>query len=204
MNSNTWSMSRWFSAISACCLVTALCAPLSADDKPAEKVKTVEVKVRDITLIIPETWEKQKPSNKLRLAQFGIPAAKGKDHPVVLTVFSFGGSSIQANIDRWISQFDSKGRKSKVTQGESPAGKYVFVDVTGSFNQSVGPPVLRKTRKIAEGRMLAVILIVEKKGVYFLKMAGDNKTVSSAAVAFRNSFGAKADQEKPLEGASKE
>ena len=81
--------------------------------------------------------------------------------------------------------------------------KVGFVDLTGSFNQSVGPPRLRKTRKIADGRMLAVILIVEKKGVYFLKMAGDNKTVSSAAVAFRNSFGAKADKEKPREGESK-
>ncbi|MBT4864231.1 MAG: hypothetical protein HON53_03805 [Planctomycetaceae bacterium] len=161
------------------------------------------MKVRDITLTVPTTWEKQKPSNKLRLAQFGIPAAKGEENPVVLTVFSFGGSSIQANVDRWISQFDSKDRKAKVTQGESPAGKYVLVDLTGSFNQAVGPPIRRKTRKITDGRMLAVILIVEKKGVYFLKMAGENKTVSSAAVAFRNSFGAKADKEQPLESESK-
>ena len=203
MKSNQFSMSRCFAAVFAGCLAFAVCTPLSADDKPADKAKTVEVKIRDITLTVPTTWEKQKPSNRLRLAQFGIPAAKGEENPIVLTVFSFGGSSIQANVDRWISQFDSKGRKAKVTQGVSPAGKYVFVDLTGSFNQSVGPPIRRKTRKITDGRMLAVILVVEKKGVYFLKMAGENKTVSSAAVAFRNSFGGNADKEKPLDGESK-
>lgn len=208
MNTNQLSMSRCVSAIFACCLVAVLYSPLRADDKPAETVKTVEVKIEKkdvahITLSVPETWEQQKPSGGLRLAQFGIPAAKGEENPAVLAVFFFRGSSIQANVDRWISQFDSKGRQSKVTQGQSPAGKYVFVDITGSFNQLVGPPRLRKTRKISDGRMLAVILIAKSKGLFFLKMSGDNKTVSSAAVAFRNSFGAKADKEKPLEGESK-
>lgn len=185
-------------------IACTLCQSLNAEEKPAESAETQEVKVRDITLTIPKTWEEQTPSNKLRLAQFGIPMAKGDENPVQLTVFSFGGSSIQANVERWIKQFDSKDRKAKVTQGESPFGKYVFVDVSGSFNQPIGPPVLRKTKKVDDARMLAVILVVEKKGVYFLKMAGENKTISAAAADFRKSFGANAEKEKSLDGEKKE
>jgi len=44
--------------------------------------------------------------------------------------------------------------------------------------------------------MLAVILAVEGKGNYFLKLTGENATVSAAAEAFRTSFGGKEADEK--------
>ena len=44
--------------------------------------------------------------------------------------------------------------------------------------------------------MLAVMLTVENRGNYFLKLVGPAKTVAAAEAAFRNSFGAKADSEK--------
>lgn len=188
-----------FPALAVCCLSFALCAAANAEDKADQPEKTRDVKVKDITLTVPESWKEQEPSNRLRLAQFDIPAAEGEKEPVELTIFSFGGSSIQANVQRWIGQFDAKGRKAKVTQGESPQGKYVFVDLSGSYNQPVGPPVLRRTRKLPDARMLAVILVVKEKGVYFLKMAGANKTVSAAADAFRASFGADPKKEKTLQ-----
>ncbi len=46
---------------------------------------------------------------------------------------------------------------------------------------------------------MGVILAVEGKGNYFLKMTGPDKTVSGAASAFRESFGGDAGNEKPLE-----
>jgi hypothetical protein len=44
--------------------------------------------------------------------------------------------------------------------------------------------------------MLAAILAVEGKGNYFLKLTGENATVTAAAEAFRASFGGKAADEK--------
>ena len=116
-------------------------------------------------------------------------------------VFSFGGGGggVQANIKRWVGQFESKGRKSKITSGKSPQGQYVFVDITGTYKMSVGPPIAGKTKTVSDARMLAVILFVEKaRTVYYLRMAGESKTISAAADAFRTSFGANTKTEKEV------
>lgn len=170
-----------------------------AEDKP---VKVNEVKVKDITLKIPSNWKSAPPSNNLRLAQFEIPAVKGDKEPAELVVSSFGGTGggMAANISRWVGQFVAdKNRKVKVTQGESKLGKYVFADLSGTYNKSIGPPFLRKTKAVPDSRMLGVILAVEGKAYYFLKLTGPNKTVSSVAKELRASFGANAKDEKPFE-----
>jgi len=163
--------------------------------------KTNDVKVKDITLTVPADWKSAPPSNNLRLAQFEIPAVKGDKEPAELVISSFGGTGggVSANVTRWIGQFSSEGRKAKVTQGEAKTGKYVFVDISGTYNKSIGPPFLRKTKAVPDSRMLGVILAVEGKAYYFLKLTGPDKTVASAAEALRTSFGASAKDEKPFE-----
>lgn len=159
-----------------------------------------EANVGDITLKTPASWKQSKPSSNLRLAQFEIPPAEGDKEPAELAIFSFGGGGgVQANVDRWIGQFYGDDRKSKVTSGKSDIGQYVVVDVTGTYKKPVGPPVLRKTEALKGARMLAVILAVEGKGNYFLKMTGEGATVSAAAKAFRASFGGDEEKEKVFE-----
>jgi gluconolactonase len=156
-----------------------------------------DAKVGDITLKTPANWKQSEPTSNLRLAQFEIPAAEGDKESAELAIFSFGGGGgVQANIDRWVDQFNADGRKSKVTSGKSAIGEYVIADVTGTYKKPVGPPVLRKTEAMPGARMLAVILAVEGKGNYFLKLTGENATVSAAAEAFRSSFGGKEADEK--------
>ncbi|MCH9654161.1 MAG: hypothetical protein K0U86_05600 [Planctomycetes bacterium] len=167
-----------------------------------ESTKTNEVKIKDITLKVPANWKSAPPSNSLRLAQFEIPAVKGDKEPAELVISSFGGTGggMAANISRWVGQFAAgKDRKVKVTQGESKLGKYVFADLSGTYNKSIGPPFLRKTKAVPDSRMLGVILAVEGKAYYFLKLTGPTKTVSAAADEFRASFGANAKEEKPFE-----
>ncbi len=170
-----------------------------AADKPA---KTNDLKIKDLTLKVPATWKSAPPSNNLRLAQFEIPAVKGDKEPAELVISSFGGTGggVSANVTRWIGQFAAgKDRKVKVTQGESKDGKYIFVDLSGTYNKSIGPPFLRKTKAVPDSRMLGVILAVEGKAYYFLKLTGPNKTVSSVVDEFRAAFGANAKDEKPFE-----
>jgi len=77
--------------------------------------------------------------------------------------------------------------------------KYVFVDLSGTYNQPIGPPIRRKTKPLTDARMLAVILQQsESKRVYYLKFAGKSKTVSANAKAFRKSFGGNAQTEKEI------
>jgi gluconolactonase len=159
-----------------------------------------DVKVGDITLKTPANWKQSDPTSRLRLAQFAIPAAEGDKDDAELAIFSFGGGGgVKANIDRWIGQFAADGRKTKTTIGESKSGKYVVLEVEGTYNKPVGPPVLGKTEPTPDSRMLAVILAVEGKGNYFLKLTGPDKTVASASDALRTSFGGDAASEKPLE-----
>ena len=87
----------------------------------------------------------------------------------------------------------------KVTQGEFKDGKYVFADLSGTYNKSIGPPFLRKTEAVPDSRMLGVILAIEGKPYYFLKLTGSKKTVASIVDEFRASFGANAKNEKPFE-----
>ena len=59
---------------------------------------------------------------------------------------------------RWIGQFEPRGRSVKLSQGTSTQGEYYVVDITGTYNMPVGPPVLRKTEKRPGSRVLAAIV----------------------------------------------
>jgi len=175
-----------------------------ASDKPdakAKEVKTVEVEIKGgLKLNVPETWKSGKPSSRLRLAQFAIPAAKGDTEEGELALFNFGaGGSAKANIDRWIGQFQSDEREVKVKQGEVEAGKYFFVGITGTYMKPIGPPIAGQKKATPGSRMLGVILGIEDKGIYFFKMTGPDKTVAAQAAALRKSFGADAKKEKEVD-----
>jgi len=176
----------------ACTFTTSILA----EDK---EVEVVEVKAQNITLSVPTTWKKEEPSNNLRLAQFSIPAVEGDNDSAELVVFPPFGGSIRANVDRWIAQFESEGRKLKMSQGVCEQGDYVLVDLTGTYKKPDGPPFRRKTIAAPGYRMLATILTAKGGGNYFLKVTGPEKTVKAAVDAFRTSFGADADKEKPYE-----
>ena len=169
-----------------------------ADDESQGKTRTVDA--GDITLLVPQAWEEVEPppqSRRFRVAQFNVPPAKDSEGPAELVVYYFGGSGggVDANLERWIGQFEAEGREAKAAQGESQAGPYVIVEVSGTYNKPVGPPVLGKTERTENSQMLAVVLAVPDKGNYFLKLTGPKETVAKAAEGFRRAFGGSADKE---------
>ena len=179
--------------------VSSLLAADKPEKKAAKKAAAKPVKLRDITLTVPTTWEQQKPSSRLRAGQFKLPAVKGDKDAAELAIFFFGGTGggADANIRRWIGQFQAEGRKMKVLRGESTQGPYLLLDLTGTYNKPIGPPIQRRTKPMKGARMLAVILAVKGKGNYFLKLTGPMKTVTASATTLRQSFGADSKKEKP-------
>lgn len=152
-----------------------------------------------LKLQVPASWEKEENlKSKLRLAQFNIPAVKGEKGPLELTIFSFGGGGggVQANVERWVNQFDSDGRVAGVKRGESKQGPYVFVDIQGTFNMTVGPPIAGKTEKVPNARMLGVIIGVPDTGVFYLKLAGPEESVKAQLKNLRTAFGASDKEEE--------
>lgn len=173
--------------------LSSICSIQAADE-------TREVKLEDLTLKVPASWKQQEPSNNLRLGQFQIPAVEGDKEPAELTIFNFGaGGGVNSNLQRWVDQFQPDERKTKMTQGKCAMGDYVLADISGTYKKPIGPPIQGKTEPMPNARMLGVILSMEKKGLYFLKLTGPDKTVAAAKAAVRTAIGAKDSDEKPFE-----
>jgi gluconolactonase len=179
--------------------VFLLLAGTSPAAEEKDKRLTRKVRVKDLHLTIPANWTQQRPANRLRNAQFSIPP-RGKDKkPVEMYISFFGGSGggIAQNVKRWQDQFQSKDRRVKVTEGESPMGSYLFVELSGTFNKPIGPPIRRKTESMPGARMLGVILTIKDRGNYFLKMTGPQATVAAEAKTLRAAFGGNTETEEP-------
>lgn len=166
----------------------------------ADEAKTTEIEVKDIKLNVPETWKsKPTPPNGFRAAQFDLPPAEGDKEGGELVVFHFGpngGGGVQANIERWTKQFEAEERKLKIFDGESKQGKYTLVELSGTWNKSIGPPIAMKTVKTPGARFLGVILHSGKGGDYYVRLTGPDKTVKENAKSFRAAFGGDAEKEK--------
>ena len=189
------------------CLLTLTALPLlsaigafslAVEKEDQQGGGTTEVKIKDLLLTVPNHWTQEKPKSTLRLSQFRIPAVGKEKSDAELAIYSFGASDLRANVRRWISQYQAEGRKVKVTKGDGREGKYVFVELSGTYNKSVGPPIAGKTEAVPNSRTFAVILMIPQKGVYYLKLVGLDKTVAAQAKRFRDTFGAVGEKEKEI------
>ena len=191
-------MQFYFAALTVTSLVVSTSAALADDSKTEKSVaKTKEVRAGKITLTVPQSWEQKPQGNRMRLAEFEVPAAEGDTELGEFVVFHFenGAGSVAANIQRWVNQFDKEGRKEKIVSGESPQGKYTLVDLTGTYNKSIGPPIQKKSKRLEDWRVLNVMLQTDS-GDYFLKLDGPKKTIGAVEKEFRASFGGKKETEK--------
>lgn len=158
---------------------------------------TQKEEVGGFLLHIPSDWNKEQPSSRMRALQFGVPASGGEKQPAELAVFNFkGGGSVNQNIKRWIDQFDAEGRKQQLFEGKIDDGSYWIADISGTYNKSIGPPILRKTQSEPGSRVIAII-VAGKQGVLYLKLAGPDKTVAAQADQMRAIIGADLKAEKP-------
>ena len=127
----------------------------------------------------PAEWQQRPPSSQMRLAEYVVPGSGGE---ASLVIFRFpGGGSAQANIDRWVGQFegaaDSNGGSGPaiVTQ-ERDGLRLTSLDVSGNYAgaQMPGAP---PQPPLAGARLLA--LVVEGKGdPFFLKLQGPGPTIA--------------------------
>ncbi len=177
------------------------CGFVHADEKAKTENETVEVKLKDLTLKMPKTWKQLNNPSTMRLATYEIPKAEGDKEAGELTVSSFpgGGGPVADNLARWVGQFSQEGRMSAIKKGKAGDNTYYIADITGTYQKPKGPPVLRQTQPAPGFRMLGVVVELEGKGVYFLKLTGPDATVKAQAEALRASFGAASQGEEDFE-----
>jgi hypothetical protein len=165
-------------------------------DKPATKTKKTEA--GDLTLTVPENWKQKAQVRDPRVAEFEIPpVGEGKDAgEYVVFYFGKGGAGgVEANVQRWIGQFAEDGRKVRIASGESADGKYTLVDLTGTYNKTIGPPIAGQKKTLPGWRVLNAA-IETRAGYYYVKLDGPEKLVTSIEDDFRISFGGKKESEK--------
>ncbi len=171
------------------------------DAKPVTPAAPKEVEAGDLKLSVPATWKQQQPSNNLRLAQFSIPPVEDDKDAAELVISPPIGGTREANITRWVDQFEAAGRELVMTKGQCPQGEYVLVQLSGTYKRSIGPPIRGKTEPAPGYKMHGVMLTVTKDGKnvgnYFLKLTGPAKTVAANDEALRAAIAAdKAKEEK--------
>jgi len=137
----------------------------------------------EISYSVPEDWQSEKPKSSMRKAQYKIPGnAGGGDAEMAVFVFPGTGGSVQANIDRWISQFkqpdgsDSKEKTKLInlTVNNMPVTKMY---VTGTYLKSSSQMMMGGPKEeISEYAMLAAI-VETGKDPWFFKMTGPQKTI---------------------------
>jgi hypothetical protein len=180
-------------------LLSAVAASVLPRAEAAEPAKTQTVTAGEIKLTVPTTWTQKETSSRFRLAQFSVPKVGVDAEDAEFVVFFFGaggGGNVDPNIHRWINQFHPQERKLKLTSGKCPQGDYVLVDLRGTWNKPIGPPIAQKTVELPNARVVSIILTAKDQSNYFLRLTGPEKSVSANVDALRAAIAANAKSEK--------
>lgn len=145
----------------------------------------------DLRLKAPEGWVSERPTSPMRVSQYQLPAAEGDAEAASLVVYYFGagqGGSVDANLERWISQMQSSdGRPSKdnaKTETTTVNGlKVTLLDVTGAY--SGGDMAGSSSGQTKPNFRMRAGVIETPKGAYFIKLVGPEKTVTRWDQAFQ-------------------
>lgn len=159
-------------------------------DEETKKPATLELADGKLTLVLPEKWERKPPASRIVDHEFAAPAVEGDPAEARITVMGAGGG-IQANVDRWIGQFEqpdgSDSRdKTKVEKKRISDTDVYVVSVTGNYKDRPGGGPFTQTPVVVreDYRMLSAIVATERQGHYFIKMYGPRKTVDAQEEAF--------------------
>jgi hypothetical protein len=142
--------------------------PPAADQAPA------------ITWKVPARWTVAPNPNQMRLATYRVPAAESDADGAEATVARAGGTA-EANIQRWLGQFDEAGqdtRADKTVRGL----KVTIVEVSGTYT---GGAMIPGTAPASHPGWALIGAIVETKGSpYFFKLIGPRATVRATRPSF--------------------
>ena len=167
-------------ALLAAALLATPFAPLRAEEDA--------IKVSEFTFTCGKPWVRQQAASSMRAGQFLYDHADESLTDLELVIFFFGaggGGGTQANIDRWLGQFEGA-PESKTEEKEMGGKKVTLLTAKGTYLETMagagpfsGAP---KTPK-ADYTMLAAILPSEQ-GDVFIKVTGPTKSVEAMKEAF--------------------
>lgn len=126
-----------------------------------------------ITWTAPARWQQVPHMSAMRIATYRMPHVAGDVEDPELSVTRAGGDT-DANVARWIGQFDEAGRKSAKRSERTVAGlRVVIVELHGAYTGMGNPE--------PEPGFAMIGAIVETPGMpHFFKLTGPSKSVDAA------------------------
>lgn len=134
--------------------------------------------VAGVAWSLPQRWVVS-PPRQMRVATYVVPALQSDAQPAECGVFYFGndqGGSVDANIDRWVKQFETANapvRASRVVGGLNVE----LVQVAGTY-LAPGGPMMQSQGKKENFRLLGAIVKAPEGSVFF-KLIGPANTIAS-------------------------
>ncbi len=142
----------------------------------------------EIKWTAPARW-KTGPEKPMRSATYLIPAAAGDSEGAECAVFMNIGGGVDANIKRWVGQFeqpDGGSSEAKASKKKETINGFAVttIDLTGTFaggGMAMGQPSTKKP-----GYRLLGAIVESPQGEVFFKMTGPGKTVAAAQGEFQS------------------
>jgi hypothetical protein len=135
------------------------------------------VTLASIAFTAPDGWLRKKPASSFVEAEFSLPASEGDENDGRLTV-SVAGGSVEANIQRWKSQFGGSPAEAHQEEIEVDGITATLVDLTGDFDDRRGP--FSPGAQQSEYRMIAAIIPIDGQ-LHFVKAVGPKNTMATHA-----------------------
>lgn len=159
--------------------------------RPLEKRADGRVALGPFTMVVPDGWKENPSTSSMRAAEFELPAAGGGEGEVIVYHFgSSGAGSVQANIDRWVSQFKQPdGRPSKevakIEKAQFAGQESSVVSVSGRY---VAPAMPGGQPQDKQDQALVAAIVPSPQGPYYFRLIGSKATVAEQEAAFRKAL----------------
>jgi len=141
-------------------------------------------KVGEFTFQTPAGWEAAKDLSPMRKAQFKVPGDGKAAGEVVFFHFGpGGGGGTQANISRWLGQFEEPKEKlnAKTEETKVKGRKITYVQAEGTYLS--GMPGAPKTPQ--PGTMLIGAIMESEEGDVFIRFTGPSAVGKASLASFR-------------------
>jgi hypothetical protein len=158
--------------------------PAQTGPRTLEKLPDGRLAMGPFSLAAPAGWIEKPITSSMRAADFVLSAEKGAEAELIVFYFGEGGAGgVQANLDRWLEQFQQPSGKpskdvAKVEKATFAGQETTIVSVSGRYVATSMPGGGGDPIDKADQSLLAAI-VASPKGPYYFKLVGAKKTVDA-------------------------
>ena len=144
------------------------------------------------SVAVPADWIEKPITSSMRSAHYQLPAPAGEAELIVYYFGEGGAGGVQANLDRWLGQFqqaDGKASKdvAKIEKAKFAGQEATIVSVSGRYVTTSMPGGGDPIDKPEQSLIAAIV--ASPQGNYYFKLVGPKATVTAHAAKFRAMLG---------------